>query len=187
MLKERIKICGNGFKIKKENTDPERNAFYVLFSLRDAKADKSRQIYPAAYRNANNDRPNEQGITRNSFVYVWEEKNGAEVESYSFYIDGGNAKPRIRWSIEKDKKYGDYAHRITLKWIDHTGEKIHKNHIWLKDEQSGRKYHFLREYVEPDEKEEDRYIIDVLPGTADVRQLVIEGDDVLQQKYLIVR
>lgn len=184
MLKERIKISGNGFKIKREGSDPERRAFYAKFFLYDEEADKS-QARPAAYWDANNDQSHM--IERNSFIYVWEEKDGVEIESCSFYISGGNAKPKLRWSIERDRRYGDDAYMITLKWVDHTGEKIHKKHIWLKDEQSGRKYRFLKEYIEPDEKEEERYIIDVLPGTADVRHLMIEGDDVLQQKYLIER
>lgn len=184
MLRERITICETGFRIKEENRDPGRLAFYTVFSLKDAAIDKS-QAQPVAYWDAMN--PSMQRVDIRSFVYVWEEKDGIEVDTYQFYVGNAGAKPRIQWSVVRDTRYGQNAHMIKLKWVDHTGERIHKGHIWLKDEQSGRKYGFLREYIEPDGKEEDRYIIDILPGTADVSRLIIEGDELLQQKYLIVR
>lgn len=184
MLKERITICGNGFQIRKGNADQERRAFYTTFSLKDADVDRN-QGQPVGYWDAMNHAT--QPIAANSCVCVWEEKQGSVEESYEFYIGNGNAKPRLQWSITKDSHYGEYAHMVKLKWIDHTRDRIHKKHIWLKDEQTGRTYRFLREYIEPDEKEEDRYIIDILPGTADVHRLVIEGNELLLQKYLIVR
>ncbi|MCI5900331.1 MAG: hypothetical protein MRZ69_08305 [Lachnospiraceae bacterium] len=184
MLKERITICETGFQIRKENRDSGRLAFYTVFSLRDTAIDRS-QAHPVTYWDAMN--PSMQRVDTKSFVYVWEEKNGVEIDAYQFYVGTAGAKPRIQWSIERDRHYGENAYMIKLKWMDHIKERIHKRHIWLKDEQSGRKYGFLREYIEPDVNEEDRYIIDVLPGTADVSCLIIEGDELLHQKYLIVR
>lgn len=184
MLKERITICETGFKVREENRDSGRLAFYTVFSLKDLRIDRS-QAHPVTYWDAMNSFV--QKININSFVRVWEEKDGVEIDAYQFYVGTAGAKPRIQWSIERDRHYGENAYMVKLKWVDHIKERIHKSHIWLKDEQSGRKYAFLREYIEPDSNEEDRYIIDILPGTADVSRLIIEGDELLQKKYLIVR
>ena len=77
---------------------------------------------------------------------------------------------------------------IRLKWIDHQSDRIHSSHIWLKNSQNGRKYSFLTEYIAPENgREEDCYIIEILPGRANPNTLVIEGDEILLEKYAIVR
>ena len=111
-----------------------------------------------------------------------------EADECRIYLGNGRAKPRISWSIEKEQAYGDYAYMIRLKWIDHQSDRIHSSHIWLKNSQNGRKYSFLTEYIAPENgREEDCYIIEILPGRANPNTLVIEGDEILLEKYAIVR
>lgn len=75
-----------------------------------------------------------------------------------------------------------------MAWIDHQSDRIHSSHIWLKNSQNGRKYSFLTEYIAPENgREEDCYIIEILPGRANPNTLVIEGDEILLEKYAIVR
>lgn len=115
-------------------------------------------------------------------------KDEIMVDECRIYLGNGRAKPRISWSIEKEQAYGDYAYMIRLRWMDHQTDRIHSSHLWLKNGQNGRKYSFLTEYIAPENgREEDCYIIEILPGRANPNALVIEGDEILLEKYAIVR
>ena len=132
--------------------------------------------------------PYSQRVQPNSYVYIWETKDEIMVDECRIYLGNGRAKPRISWSIEKEQAYGDYAYMIRLRWMDHQTDRIHSSHLWLKNGQNGRKYSFLTEYIAPENgREEDCYIIEILPGRANPNALVIEGDEILLEKYAIVR
>lgn len=185
MLKDRIVVDENGFQVNRESADPERKAYYATFTLADEEIDKS-QGKQIKYWDAMN--PYSQRVQPNSYMYIWETKDEIMVDECRIYLGNGRAKPRISWSIEKEQAYGDYAYMIRLKWIDHQSDRIHSSHIWLKNSQNGRKYSFLTEYIAPENgREEDCYIIEILPGRANPNTLVIEGDEILLEKYAIVR
>ena len=79
---------------------------------------------------------------------------------------------------------------ITLEWLSHTYDSIHKSHIWLKNKKTGQKFAFLKETIGPLEPNgsvlKDQYII-LLPEGVSVNDLAIEGDELLRQKYLFVK
>lgn len=187
MLKDRITEDTNGFQIRKDPADAGRKAYYVIFALRDAETDISKkQPQPANYWDALH--PGMNQTPPRSLIFVWEEKDGKRIEEYQFYIGNAGNKPRIQWSITRAREYGEYAYMIRLKWADNQSEPIHKSHIWLKDRRKGKKFAFLRECIAPAAgTQEDRYVIDVLPGMAEIQDLVIEADEILLQKYQMER
>lgn len=187
MLQERITIIGTGFKILKDMGNPNKEAYYTSFTLRDGAIDRTiRQSIQ--YWDVLN--PGITNLENNTYICVWEEKNGKVSEEYAFYISNHGNKPRLKWSITAAAPYGERAYKITLEWLDNIYESIHKNHIWLKNSRTGQKYVFLKEYIEPmdpgDKIKKDEYIINV-PYDIQTSDLVIEGDNLLQQKYLLVR
>lgn len=185
MLKKRIIIEQDGFQINPEKEDAGRRAYYTTFSLGSTDVDKSS---PKAVQYWDSVNQYTQRKLSRSFVCVWEEKDGKQVDECRFYIGGGENKPRIRWSIESAPRYGENAYMIRLRWVNHQTDKIHKSHIWLKNQENERKFSFLCECIEPlGGTEEAQYIIDVLPGTAGVSRLMIEGDELLLQKYILER
>ena len=156
MLKDRVTVNENGFSLYKDKDNPNRQAYYTTFKLADDEINK----------------------TQGMMVTYWDPMhNGLH----------NRAKPRISWSIAKDPSYGDYAYMIRICWPGNQSEKINSQHIWLENQKSGRRYSFLTDYIEPRTRNgEDCYIIEILPGRANVSDLVIRGDDTLLQKYEIV-
>lgn len=187
MLKERIKLTDNGFRIVRDDTKPGRQAYFTKFSLRDGEIDKV-VGNALSYWDAMN--PVGEKVQDRTFVCVWENEDGQTVEEHLFYINRMGKKPRLRWHMERAPRYGERAYKITLEWMDNVYDSIHKNHICLKNRQNGRTYAFLKEYIEPvnlnDRIKKDEYIIDV-PYDVEVADLMIEGDELLLQKYLLIR
>lgn len=187
MLKDRVVIKDKGFQILEDLTAPGREAYFTTFSLKDEKAVRN-QMYSLTYYTPLNTMT--QPVENRSFVCVWEETtDNKQIEEYTFYFTTAGAKPKLQWSIEKAKKYGSNAYMITLKWKDHYSEPIHRSHIWLKHKRSNSRFTFLRELIEPLDANAsepiDQYIIEV-PAGVDPTDLVIEGDELLQQKYLLM-
>ena len=111
--------------------------------------------------------PYSQRVQPNSYVYIWETKDEIMVDECRIYLGNGKVL---------------HASQTAGK------DRIHSSHIWLKNSQNGRKYSFLTEYIAPENgREEDCYIIEILPGRANPNTLVIEGDEILLEKYAIVR
>lgn len=187
-LKERVSISANGFQVKKESADSKKQAYYNVFTLQDQEIVKNCQN-PIQYWNAY-DATNPYQVKEGLFVCVWEQDENGDTEEYSFCYTDGKAQPRIFWNIEPAPKYEVMnPHMITIEWKDNKFEKINRKHIWLKDKKSGRRYNFLQENLYPldpgDSVKKDQYII-MLPDGISVEQLVIEADDLLRQKYILV-
>lgn len=187
MLKERIRLTDEGFRVERDSLNPDRTAYFTKFRLEDGTIDRI-SGEPLSYWEVLN--PYGQRVADKTFVCVWETERGNIVEEHFFYINRTGSRPRLCWNMERSPKYGDQAYKITLKWPDQYYEPIHKNHIWLLNRQDGKKYAFLKEFIEPMDKEgrikKDEYIIDV-PEHVNVAELSIEGDELLCQKYLLIK
>lgn len=187
MLQQRITYQENGFQLYADENDTERTAWYTTFTLKDARIEKA-QTKKIKYWTPLNSAVVE--IPNRTFVCVWEIRDGEEVEEASFYFTNGNVKPKLGWSIDRAKAYGENAYMITLEWSGHAYDYIHKSHIWLKNKKTGKKFAFLKETIGPLEPNgsvlKDQYII-LLPDGVNLEDLTIEGDELLGQKYLLVK
>lgn len=187
MLQQRITYQEKGFQLYADENDTGRTAWYTTFALKDARIEKA-QTKKIGYWTPLNSVVVE--IPNRTFVCIWEIRDGEEVEEYSFYFTNGNVKPQLGWRIDRAKPYGENAWMITLEWLSHTYDSIHKSHIWLKNKKTGKKFAFLKETIGPLEPNgsvlKDQYII-LLPEGVSVNDLAIEGDELLRQKYLFVK
>lgn len=186
MLKDRVNITAGGFQVKREANNEMKCVYYNIFELQDGFIEKT-QENPVQYWDALNTYT--QSIEKGKFVCVWEADTDGRTEEYSFYSSNGNAQPRIEWRIERAPDYGERACMITIEWKDNKYEPIHRSHIWLRHKKSNRKFNFLRETIRPLDRnakiKRDQYII-VLPAKVEPEQLVIEADELLRQKYLLI-
>lgn len=186
MLKDRIELKEDGFQLYEDEKESGRSAYYTTFSLKDTQIRKT-QTNRIEYQSLDSTL---QEVNNKTFVCIWEMKEGEEVEEYSFYFTNGHAKPKLGWKIERARPYGDNAYMITIEWMNHVGEEIHKSHIYLKNKKTEKKFAFLKEVISPLDKTSrelrDQYII-LLPEGVRAEDLVIEGDELLQQKYLLVK
>ena len=158
MLKDRVTVNENGFSLYKDKDNPNRQAYYTTFKLADDEINKTQGMMVTYWDPMHNGLHNVQA---NTYVCIWEVEENNVVEECQIYI------------------------RIC--WPGNQSEKINSQHIWLENQKSGRRYSFLTDYIEPRTRNgEDCYIIEILPGRANVSDLVIRGDDTLLQKYEIV-
>lgn len=185
MLKDRVKVNENKFSLYKDEDNSNRQAYYTIFRLADDEINKARGI-KVEYWDPGTDK--HQDVQSNTYVCIWEVAENNVVEECQVYIRNKNrAKPKISWSIERNTAYGDSAYMIRIRWTSNQSERINSRHLWLENQENGRKYSFLTDYIEPRTKKgEDCYIIENLLDRANVSDLVIRGDDTLLQKYEIV-
>lgn len=186
MLKERLVYKEDGFQLNADAKEEGRVAYYMTFNLKDAQIQKA-QTNRVEYWTPQNAAV--QKVPNKTFVCVWEIKDGEEVEEYCFYHTNGNVKAKLGWRIERARKYGENAYMITLEWM-RLYDYIHKRHIYLKNKKTGEKFAFLKETIGPLDVNsrvlKDQYII-LLPEGVNVENLSIEADELLQQKYLLVK
>lgn len=188
MLKDRIKLTNNGFEVYMDDSAEPRNAYYTTFDdLRDGvvnRADARNISYTVDVLNPG------VSIKDKKFVCVWESLGEKILEEHSFYINRSGSLSRIKWSIVPVKKYGENAYKITLEWLDPVYEikGIHKKHMWLKNKKTGMRYSFLKETLLDGGRDyKDEYIIEVPAGMeVNVNDLIIEGDELLCSKYMLV-
>lgn len=188
MLKDRIRLTNNGFKIYMDDSAGPRDAYYTIFNdLKDGmvnRADARNISYIVDVMNPG------VTVTDKTFVCVWESIGEKVLEEHSFYINRSGSRARIKWSIVPARRYGENAYKITLEWLDPVYEikGIHKKHMWLKNKKTGMRYSFLKETLLDGGRDcKDEYAIEVPAGMeVNVNDLIVEGDELLCSKYILV-
>ena len=186
MLKDRIELTNNGFAVYMDDSVEPRNAYYTIFNnLSDGVVNRANAREVSYTVDAMN---TGVPVDNKNFVCVWESLGEKILEEHFFYINRGGSRSHIKWSIVRARRYGKNAYKITLEWLDpvYEIEGIHKKHMWLKNKRTGMRYSFLKEtLLDGGRGYKDEYIIEV-PDGVNVGDLIIEGDELLCSKYILV-
>lgn len=181
-LKERVIFSGGHFHIL--SADDKRKIYYGYIFYKDGKNFKPsmNEVCYWDLMDACEVKIEHTGC----FLYLEERKNDSIVDSYKCYLPTLR-KGTLRMVLDKRCrfKYGKQTCRITITWENCKAEPIHRDYIWLEDNDNNR-YPFAVDCIEPLENNKtelkDQYIF-IIPDGKQMKDFSLKYDLDILKRY----